>query len=676
MTNNPTSPIEAVNAAIQSHNPFINAGIVKEQDIWKKKSPDVPTLNAHASDAVFRAIELVRTSQSSQDKVTSIAITAQQGVGKTHLLSRIRHHLEKEGGALFVYASGNNYTDLNLVKYQFQQTLADSLSKTGSQKVMQWQEVAAAMVNEGITNNLSAPAELVKRFDQAYANSLVNNKNLMNALQRQVLKNKPNADPYILRAILWTLSETQAPFAIKWLSGEELAQVNADDLGLPNPSKTNQDREAEALKNIQQILNLVSFYNPVLICFDEIDVINNSTDDGLPTASIVANFVKILHDTLENSDISQGIVILTVMLPETWRDKVNSMLGGTPDRISKYTQRKPLELKYVSGDSMVELVTVWLKEFYSVKNLIPTHLLYPFEESKLREYGKVSKPSVREALRWCADNFKIDQEPLPSDPFERFTLAFKRESEADIGDYLENSDLIAEALYFGFVTLKFQTLEGVMIEEVTTDVKPKAYHIKHYIDFKIIGNEKGKKLKIGVAVIQSSQVTLTAGLKWLIDYEKYDLTRGCLVRSKSNRKQMNSNSSAYKLLQELVLKRGGEHVDLIEEQIRPLVAILAIYQNRQNYQLTEEHIFDLISKNKITFDNLLLREILSNPSGNILIPNEIEDDTEVIKGLTDNSHISEIEDDTEVISKLTDSFSISETDDSDVLNDLYVIKNE
>ncbi|MEH2454114.1 hypothetical protein [Nostoc sp.] len=77
------------------------------------------------------------------------SLTAQQGVGKTHLLSRIRHRLEREGGALFVYAGVNNYTDLNLVKYQFQQTLVDSLSKTGSQGVMQWQEVAAAIANEG-----------------------------------------------------------------------------------------------------------------------------------------------------------------------------------------------------------------------------------------------------------------------------------------------------------------------------------------------------------------------------------------------------------------------------------------------------------------------------------------------------------------------------------------------
>ncbi|MBD1215606.1 MAG: ATP-binding protein [Dolichospermum circinale Clear-D4] len=641
MTNSPLSSMESINAAINSHNPFTNAGIVKEQDVWGKGVPDVPTLNAHASNQVFKAIQFVRNSKSSQDKVTSIAITAQQGVGKTHLLSRIRHELEKVGGALFVYAGVNNYTDLNLVKYQFQQTLANSLSQTGSQEVMQWQEVAAAMANEGRENTVS-PAVLVKRFDIACEK----NKNLMNNLQKQVIKNKPNTDPYILRAILWTLSETQAPYAIKWLSGEELAQANADELGLPNSGKTNQDREAEALKNIQQILNLVGFYNSIVICFDEIDVKNNSTDDGLPTESVIANFVKILHDTLVNSDLSQGVVILTVMLPETWRDKVNSLPGGTPDRISKFTQRKPLDLKYISGDSMVELVTIWLQDYYNAKNLIPPDPLYPFTETELKEYGKINKPSVREALRWCADNFKVEIDPLPDDPFTRFELAFTREGEVKFEEYIEDSSRIAEALYFGFNTLKGKTLEEVMIVEITNDVQPKRKN-NNFINFKILGNENGKPVKIGVAVVQDSQSKLNACLKRLNDYHTFDLTRGCLVRSESKIKQMKKTAATFSLLEELIKYKGGENVDLIEDQIRPLIAILAIYQKRQNYQLTEEQIFDIISKNNITFDNLLLREILSDPSG------EMPEFDDGMGGLFDDENDN-----------------ISEVDDEDGLNDL------
>ncbi len=663
MTNNPDSPIEAVNAAIQSNNPFTNAGIVQEQHIWGKKFPDVPTLNAHASNAVFQAIELVKTSQSNQDKVTSIAITAQQGVGKTHLLSRIRHRLEKEGGALFVYAGVNNYTDLNLVKYQFQQTLADSLSKTGSQKVMQWQEVAAAIANEGFkainanARSLS-PQELLERFDKVYASWLAKNKNLMDRLIKEVLKAKPNADPYIVRAVLWTLSETQASFAREWLSGNELAQSNADALGLPNPRKTNQDREAEALKNIQQILNLVSYYNPVVICFDEIDVKNAFSEDGLPTELVIADLVKRLHDTLEHSELSRGIVIITVMLPVTWTQKINEIQDGTPDRISKYTGRKPIDLRYIDSDSLVELVTLWLNDFYTIRNLLPPHKIYPFEESKLREYGK-GRPTVREALKWCTENFNVKSEILPQDPFERFEIALKRAKELDDLEYLDekHNSLIAEALHFGFESIKGQIINGetstgqkleqFIIEDIV-EIEPKSKN-QGWINFKVIGKEKDNNFKIGVSVLQYSHGrAVGAGMWRLIAYQMFDITRGCLVRSKIKEKRIPKNWDSYVYIKKLVEELGGEHVDLKIEEIRPLIDIYSVYQQRNNYQLKDEQVLEF--SQPIARNNPLLLEILSNPSG------QIDEDT--IEG-------------EELLNDFLNPSMTEEIDDSDDLSELY-----
>ena len=623
MNNISVSPIEALNAAIQNHNPFSKAGIVKEQDIWGKGFPDIPTLNAHASDAIFQAVGKVQTSQSSQEKVTSLVLTAQQGVGKSHILSRTRHRLESNGGALFVYASVNNYTDLNLIKYQFQQTLANSLSQTGSQSVMQWQEIAAAMANEGFkginsaSQNLSAQ-ELLDRFDRVCASWATKNKNFMNTLTKQVLKAKSKADPYIVRAVLWTLSESETPFAIKWLSGGELDKSKAEELGLPsNSGKTNQDREAESLNNVQQILNLVSYYSPVIICFDEIEVKTNCRDDGLTTPQVIADLVKRLYDTLEHSDLGQGLVIITVMLPDTWQQIVNLMPGGIPDRLSTYTQRKPIDLKYLNGDSLVDLVGLWLQDFYQVRNLNPSHPLYPFEESQLREYGR-GKPTVREALKWCAENFQVFMPPepkLPEDPVERFEFALTKELEADIKEDMENDSTIAKAIYFGFETLKGQTVDKVTIDEITAEIQPKIPNA-NWIKFKIIGTENSRAIKIGVAVIQSSQSELVAGLKRLTDYEKFDLTRGCLVRSQSKIETIKKNSKAYKLLEELVsVEKGGEVVYLIEEQIKPLLALRAVCKKCRDYNLTEDQIFDFISQKQLTFENLLLREILSDPSG-------------------------------------------------------------
>lgn len=652
MTNTPVSPIEAINATIQSHNPFTNAGIAKEQDVWGKRFPDVPALNAHASDAIFQAIELVRTSGSSQDKVTSIAITAAQGVGKTHLLSRVRRRLESEGGALFIYAGVNNYTDLNLVKYQFQQTLADSLSKTGSQGVMQWQEVAAAIANQGFkaikpdARDLS-PQELIDRFDKVSKSWSAKNKSLIDTLTNKVLKTKPNTDPYIIRAILLTLSETQSYFAIKWLSGEELAQSNANVLGLPLPDKTNQNKEAEALKRVQQILNLVSYYNPVVICFDEIDVKNNSTDDGLPTELVIADLVKRLHDTLEQSELSRGVVMITVMLPDTWTHKVNLMPGGTPDRVSKYTQRKPIDLKYIDGNSMIELATVWLKDFYESKSLVPPSPVYPFKESQLRDFGK-GKPTVREALKWCAEKFKVYEKPLPNDPLDRFNFALEKESESEIENYLEDNELIADTLRFGFQTLIGETLEGetstgeklneVEIEDVN-DIEPKSKN-KGWINFKVIGKEKNTVFKIGVAILQhSSGQSVGAGMQRLIEYKTFDITRGCLVRSKE--KKILKNWNSYKYLKKLVEELAGEHVDLKAEEIKPLIDIYCVYQKRDSYQLSDEQIRDF--SKPLTLENNLLREILSDPSGEI-DEQSIEDDIQLLEDFLNPSNIEDTED--------------------------------
>ncbi len=207
MDNLPVSAIEDINAAIQADNPFKYAGIFKEQNVWGKGFPDLTSLNQKVSDTILQALEKVKTSEKSHEKVASLAIVSDPGVGKTHLLSRIRHHLQQQGGGLFVYASVDTYTDLNLIKYNFQQTLAESLSYSGSQGVMQWQEVAASLANDGFqalnpNHKRQSPANLIKKFDQAYQHTLAKRQNLVDLLQQKICKNKPQADPYIVRALL------------------------------------------------------------------------------------------------------------------------------------------------------------------------------------------------------------------------------------------------------------------------------------------------------------------------------------------------------------------------------------------------------------------------------------------------------------------------------------------
>lgn len=206
------SSLEDLNVAILSYNPFNKPAIVTNQDVWDKGFPDVAALNAHASDAVFRAIEQVRRGQC---KVTSIAITAEPGVGKSHIISRIRHRLQVEGSALFVYA--RKYGNLDLINNQFQQILADSLSQIGSQGVMQWQELAAAMANQvWKTINPNAeiiPANRVVETFNSPSSAAAKSTNWVDRLTTDFRRVK-RADPDIVRAIFGLFQKIMPPMLL------------------------------------------------------------------------------------------------------------------------------------------------------------------------------------------------------------------------------------------------------------------------------------------------------------------------------------------------------------------------------------------------------------------------------------------------------------------------------
>jgi hypothetical protein len=227
--NSTPSAITDLNNAIKSENPFDRPLVVRSHDVWEQSFPDVPSINAHASNGVFQAIEQIRAEQCS---VIGITIKAERGLGKSHLISRIRRRLQIEGGSFFVYMS--EYGDLNRINSKCLDTLASSLKQIGNQGVMQWRELATALVNEAIKKDYT-PQQLSSRFPGA----LAQNPKLVDNLTAKVLQLKSNIEnPYLIQAILWTLSPDKVSFAINWLSGRDLAQSQADVMGLPSQSRT------------------------------------------------------------------------------------------------------------------------------------------------------------------------------------------------------------------------------------------------------------------------------------------------------------------------------------------------------------------------------------------------------------------------------------------------------
>jgi hypothetical protein len=613
MVNSQSSPIEEINAALLSHNPFSQPPFVNANNVWGKSFPDVESLNAHASDAVFKAIDDIRTGRY---PTASILITAQNGTGKTHVISRIRHRLQSQGGALFVFA--NKLNDINQVKQSFQQSLADSLSNIGSQGVKQWQELATAMANDVFkAANANAqpwePKNLVKKIENSDEQQVAT---WIAKLTKTFCKLKAIRDPDIVRAIFWTLSEAESSYASNWLGGKELAQFKANELRLPNQ---NQSFDA-----VLQILALISEYNELVVCFDELDV-PEVNDAGLYKSQVVAGLVKELCENLKRG------VILTVIMPGIWKEKIQ---GELPASVSSKmtTFCSPLELKYLDGNSTVDVVSFFLKEYYEARNLIPPRPIYPFDEGQLKAVGR-ERPTVREVLQWCREHCKPPIEgQLPivvKEEIDLVELAFTSELSENIESYLDDNYFLADALLFGFQTVVGQIVEGVTVKEVTTGVGKRGGK-DDYLNFKIIGKEDGSQVRIGVAVLQyDGGKALGAGLRRLLDEEnRFELTRGCLIRSQDKL----INSYFMDTYINPLIERGGEFIELKEREIKPLIAIRAVHQKHESvYGVTKEEILRFIQekgpKYWLGVHNPLLKEILSDPS--YQVPEGIEDEPEL-----------------------------------------------
>jgi hypothetical protein len=373
------------------------------------------------------------------------------------------------------------------------------------------------------------------------------------------------------------------------------------------PSQNQEDKEAEALQTVCQILDLIGDYRTLVICFDELES-TDCNERGFTRAQVAALLAKDLYGKIKRG------VLMMAMYPLTWTNQIRAVpeAQAVTDRIGN----KTFDLNHLNADGVVAVVSHWLKYFYEKKGLTPPNPVYPFNEGELRELGK-EKPIIRAVLNWCAENWKVDKgDELLKDPLHKVEIAFNEELaalEKSIDNYLEDNATLADALRLGFLTLAGETIERVQIERIE-DVQAKSAD-KGYLHFRIVGKEDGKVVKIVVAVVQNSGAKfVSATLKRLIDYQKFDMTRGCLVRTKA----VNPKTKGQEYLDQLLSKElGGEWVMLRSEDIKPLLAIRSVSNSPDDFEVSEEQIKAFVSREKIVFDNNLIHEILSDPSGQL-----------------------------------------------------------
>ncbi|MBW4658145.1 MAG: hypothetical protein KME15_05690 [Drouetiella hepatica Uher 2000/2452] len=523
--------------------------------------------------------------------------------------------MKQKGNGFFIYMC--EYGNLSQIKRQFLQSLASSLKKTGSQGVMQWQELAAALVNRATGKEYP-----VQRLIEQFPKLLAQRPQIVNQLTTKISSTCPEIDnPYIIKAVVWMLSPAHAPFAANWLSGRELSDDQAKMMDLPNSSKD--DKDSEAFSTARQILDLVGYYTTPVICFDELDGTELADDEdpllgGFTRAQVVASLGKDIYNSLK-----RGLLLYSAY-EKTWSEEFKSLSTATAvkDRIA----HQEISLTSLKADDVVLLVGFWLEQFYSHQNLTPPHPIYPFDEKTLRDTFGGQGAGVRDVLRWCAENFGT----IPIDRIEQLEVIYQ-DVLSSLEIDLDDNEKIANALAFCLTYLRGQTIENVTLKSIDREVKPKYRH-KDTINFRILGEEDGKPVKIGVCVLQNSNGhSVGAGIKYLTLYKDLDFTRGCLVRGKTISKRWQVANTHLDLL---LNKLGGEWVSLKEDEVKPLLVLHTMSKNLDGDVFSYEDFQRFLCEKHSIQDNLLLREILSDPSGQV--PEEITDeDNELEKAISE-----------------------------------------
>jgi hypothetical protein len=183
---------------IQDENPFDRRLFIKQQHIWDRKFFDVPELNSDASNFVLKTVEQIRMNRRG---ATGIALTAERGLGKSHIISRIRHNLLVSEIAFFIYMG--EYTNLSRIKEEFLYAVSCSLKHSMRSEYMQWQELATSMFNRATEKQWAAKHVVDEWVPKQLKMCQENGRSILHIithLQKKFLESHPNNhNPYLIQ---------------------------------------------------------------------------------------------------------------------------------------------------------------------------------------------------------------------------------------------------------------------------------------------------------------------------------------------------------------------------------------------------------------------------------------------------------------------------------------------
>ncbi len=378
---------------LEGINPFSKT-IVK--DAWDEVI-DVENVNSHVSNAVFQMIRDIENTQNTR----VILAKGQPGIGKSHLLARIRRHLEKEKNALFVQVrpisdpynlttnlyreifvslrkkwKNVNYSPLDyLVAHLIRNMFLQFLSKK------QLKNEAARKVYQQLQKEPMAALKLLEasRGEQQLSEQII--KQTIDF----IVENHPDIELDYVKALIKSIYPETRVLAYRWLQGDELDEDDLKTLGV----RKMLDSENNALTFIISLAKLSPF--PILLCFDQLE----SLYDRVSDEQVVQAFFDLIV-TIHNNVPNLGILLMIQV--STWDQMEKLVQKSALDRIEEFHSLKNPTLEEIEKMVSLRLKSIW-KECPHEHPPFPS---FPFTKEYLDTIAKSVGFNPRQVLRTLA----------------------------------------------------------------------------------------------------------------------------------------------------------------------------------------------------------------------------------------------------------------------------------
>ncbi|MEO8628062.1 MAG: ATP-binding protein, partial [Betaproteobacteria bacterium] len=365
-------------------NPFVSNRV---DSAWDADSVDVEAINRTAFERCAETIGLVRNTK----RCRGLLLSGEPGSGKTHLLQRLRRHVQRDGRDCFVYVppvSGPDRFFRDLLQHTVQDLVGSRTGSASSQlETLLVRELLGAESRVGIT--AAFWVDVRKRHPPGPA--------LFSWLEARMeqLCSRLQLDPAVTRVLQHYLAEHRRSDAYSWLLGRSISEEVLVRLGVSHTL----EEDADALHALVTLSRLAGAHSVLVLAFDQLEGLQVDAKDQLGLRAFAAGLAKLFVECRNVATIS--------CVQSYFKQDLESAVP--PANMQRLAQDQGA-LTLLQKDSAIRLVAERLAAIGELQEarlaLGTSDVLWPLRREDVEQATPAGGISARKLLDHCRQRFE------------------------------------------------------------------------------------------------------------------------------------------------------------------------------------------------------------------------------------------------------------------------------